>query len=470
MIKSLKRLSIILMLFLIIMYLGLRFENLILPMKFIVLLAYFITILLSYLNNQMITFLFLGSLFLFQYGRIILLPLFGYEVEMTWFHYIKFSLETDIFVTDLLFINLLGIYIGNLISKKNNIKLTLSKEKNENIKKKIIFILIFLFLPFYFKFSFEILSTLKNLEYIDYYRIGMSNLNKSNFLEKICYNIYLFTIFFGLSLKKLSKKEKLFFIILNIINTFFTALRGTRAIFLANICFSIWYLSREKIIKLDIKKLIIIGISLFSLIIGLQNFREKKEVISNNSSITKILEKVIRSQGTTGTFLCLLKEKTEIFEKDKIPFIISNLIGLRLKPQNKENSNKIINSNNVVLADKMSVTLNRDKYIEGKGMGGNYIIEMFDLGGKFGIIFLSTILTLFLNFIDRNYNSFSWITRSFFIFIIPKIFLIPRFNYFIYIPIKDLIRFLFVYFLIIVLSEILKNKKMESNFEKRNIN
>lgn len=436
-----------------IVYIFFKINNLILLMKLTVLLIYILLILVSYLKNQIITFLFLGALFLFQYGRCILLPLFGYEIEMTWFYYTKFSLETDIFVTNLLFINLIGVCIGNLLPiPQIKMKGKLSFES----EKKIIFIFIFLTIAFYFKSSFEIINFLKKISYNDFYKIGVYNINKSNIIEKVCYNIYFFSILFGLSLKNLSKSNKIILILLNIINTFLIALRGTRAIFIAAICFSVWYLIKEKVLKINIKKLFLIGGIIFILIVGLENLRENKKFILNSFSVSKIVERVLYSQGVTGTYLCLLKEEPQIFKKDKIPFIFSSLIGLRLKSQTKEDYDKIMSSQNVVLAEKISASLNKEMYLDGNGMGGNYIIEMYDFGEKIGILFFSAALIVFFNFIDKNYNNFIWIIRAFLLFLIPKLFLIPRCNYFIYFPFLEIIEFLFVYFLITISTKILK--------------
>lgn len=447
---------IITIIILIFIFYLIKLENMNISMKFIILVVYTLTLILSYLRKEIMILLFLGCLFLFQYGRIVILPFFYKDIEMTFFYYIKFNLEIDMFVTELLFINLIGIFMGLIIPISSIRKIVEKEEK----KKYVIFILIIIFISFYLKFSYEILKILKNYSYGDYYKIGMKSLNKSNLLEKICYNIFLFSIPFGLSLRKLSKKEKIFLIFINLFSLFLIVLRGTRSAFFSGICFTIWYLNKENIIKINIKKLFVIGTFLIVLIIFFENIRNNKRI--DNFNIIKISKSVIYNQGTTGTFLCLLKEKPEIFEQNKIPYIFSNIIGFRSTKQDEETYQKIKNSTNVVLANRMSTSLNKDKWLLGNGMGGNYIIEMYDFGGKIGILILSLILTLFFKFVDKNYFYFSWLKRSFLIYIIPKFFLIPRNNYLIYISFVDLIKFIFVYFLILTLENIfIKRRKNE---------
>lgn len=435
-----------------IFYFFIHKNNYLILLNILIIYIYINLILLSYLKKYILIFIFLNSLFLFQYGRIVLLPLFNIELVLNWFTYIKVREETATFINSILIINLLGIILGMLIKIKKRSRKYLRKNK---IKKNIIFIILTVFAFFYFKENILILKILSKYSYLEYYKLGSGYFYQNNIIEKACYNIFLFTLPFALALEETSKKEKIFLIILNLLDSFIITLRGGRSAFLACICFSIWYLYNQKILKINLKKIISIGMIFFILIVGLENYRNKEKIIKE-FSILKITKEVIYSQGTTGTFLALLKEKPEIFEKNKVPYIFSSLIGFRSKQQDEKTYDKIVSSKNVVLANRMSTSLNKKLFLSGAGIGGNYLMEMYLFGGMIGIVFLSALQTMCLNFIDKNYNNFSWLIRSFLIMIIPKIFLVPRNNYLIYIPFIDIAKFFFVYFLIIISTQILE--------------
>lgn len=435
-------------------------------LRFLLLIIYIFLVIKCYKIKKIILLLFLISLFVFQYGRLIYLPLLKREVMMTWFTKIIPSLDTLFFITDILFFNLLGIVLAEKlynpvkILKNNFIKI-------DKIRNRIlIFIVLILFIP-YLKFSIDILKVLRSFKYEDIYKFGIQYFYKKNtmLIEQIFYSIFLTAIPFGLAFQNSSKKNKLFFILMGNIAYFFIFLRGNRGQFITFLFFSFWYLNYFDIVKLNIKKIIIFMIILLIPIIGMSKYRANKKIERINFSIVKSINDVLYSQGTTGSYLVLLNEKKEIFQQEHIKYIISGISGYRSRKQNIESYEKIMESKNVNLDNKLSSILNKKMFLNGNGMGGNYIIEMYDFGGNIAVFILSFLLTLFFVKIDTSIFNYSFLIKVIFLYYLPKVFFIPRNNYFIHIRMLDICKIIFVYFFVeffVLIIETLRKKSHEN--------
>lgn len=419
-----------------------------------------------YNNKKNLLLLFLVSLFTFQYGRLIYLPLFGKEVEMNWFIKIIPSIETLFFTVDVLFLNLLGIILAENLYKP--LKKLKSKLKESDIlrNKILIIIVIVLFVP-YLKFSIHILKVLNSFKYEDIYKYGIQYFYKQNtaLIEQICYSIFLTSISFGLAIKNSSKKSKLFFIIMGNIGYFFIFLRGNRGQFITFLFFSFWYLNYFNIIKLSMKRIVIFLVVLLIPIIMVRQYRYNKEIKTINFSLIKNINDILYSQGTTGSYLVLLNERKDIFEEKHTKYLFSGISGYKAKKQDIDTYNKIIKLKNVNLDHKLSSLLNKELFLRGNGMGGNYIIEMYDFGGKISVFILSFLLSVFLIKIELNIFNYNFLVRSIILYYFPKIFFIPRGNYFISIRLLDLCKIFLVYFLVEFFVFILKNLKVEMGYE-----
>ena len=84
-------------------------------------LIYYIYILIKSYNidrSNIFMFLFLHSLFIFMYGRTVLLPLiFKIHLNSDWFLHLNYSTKDYIYIYQMLLLNLLGIDLGIKIWK-----------------------------------------------------------------------------------------------------------------------------------------------------------------------------------------------------------------------------------------------------------------------------------------------------------------------------------------------------------------
>ena len=432
------------------------------------------------LKNNIMLFLFLHSLFLFQYGKLILLPLiFNKNVEANWFLHLVFSQEDLIFVYKILFINLLGIYTGLIVFKNRIIKFTVPnffKEKNTEQEKvkflKILVIISLITFPCFFYNFFKIYLKMKQVGYTMLYID--KNITKINIplYIKFLSNIFIYNVLVANSLIcnfYKYKKSKIYFLILTILIYFTISLKGNRGPLFAGVFYALWYYFSFIKRKMNIFK--------FYSVIGLLCLLGQKLLIlrgikDSSLSIFNLIIKFINEQGITGTFLILPRYYNELF-KSNIPYIFSNInfIGKNIEEQNIESYELIIKSNNIPLPYKISAFLNKEAFLNGFGTGGNYILDMWDLGGKTGIFILSLFLTLFIIYVSYNYKILKEYIRVFLTLIFFKIFFIPRNAYFISIFLSEIIKIYFVYFLIIILKFIffklkiktIKKEKYENN-------
>lgn len=413
---------------------------------------------LSLKKNYTIITLFLIALFVFQYGRVVLIPLLFKEksINISWFHYYMFSKETIIFIYELLFYNLIGIFLG----------ISLFKEKNQytearipvfllKMKKVIIVILFFSFIFFCINNINYIKSLYLEGNYIDIY-LGKNFVN-SNFFIRIVGAIFYPLLIISMAIYRKDKKVKYLIYSLFLIANFIFSLKGSRSYFV-NALFVIIFLTLKKI---DIKKIFLITLISITLIYFSQimnNIREKDDF---NFNTHKIFKEFIIQQGITGTFLGLLNDKPELFER-KIPYIFSSIIGKKIKSQKEEKIN-ILDAGNIELCHQLSARSNYKMYTQGYGMGGNYIIEMYDFLGKYGIVFLSFLHTYFSLYFFMNIKKFIFWKQILLILILDGYFLIPRGTYF---PFIHRVRLSYIFIIYIIFKISYKFLKQRGNNEK----
>lgn len=432
--------------------------------QFFIFLFFIFCLFISLKKNYIIMLLFLISLFTFVYGRIILLPiLFNEEITISWFHYYKISNETLYFVCKLLFYNLFGIYLGMIFFNKKKYK----KIKMEHFySSKIFFIILNICFIFFLIRNYIFLKNF--YMYGNYLDIFLGNLRQyatySNYIRVLSAIFQpLLIIFIAFYINKENKKMKLFLFFLYGISSFMFSLIGRR-IFFINSIFVILFLSIKKIKfkHVFISILIFLQLIFFSQIMS--SYRNEKEV--NNINLETMVKDFIKGQGITGTFLALLKDKPELFER-KMPYIFSSFMGKTLESQS-DDSVDVKLPGRINLAVQLSARSNYSMYKQGFGMGGNYIIEMYDLGKEYSVIILSFLFTYFSLYFFQNIHDFSFFFRSILIFILNGYFSIPRSSYFPNIFSINFLYILIIFLGIIFLEKILpilggKQKKNEKN-------
>lgn len=421
-------------------------------LRILVLIIYFITLFLSYKikKSNYIVMLFLITLFIFQYGRINFLWILGdYKEQMNWFVYDLFTDETKIFVNKLLFFNILGTFIGVLycvIKKEEKIEEKIEGKKQIRYIRNTIIICICL-LPIFLIREYSILKKLYQISYADIYKIGIPSLNSNNFFLNYIGTIYQCTVFLIFALVPKKNNHKIIMSVLYIITIFIFSLRGARSNLFSGIFMLIWYYHYfyEKKIKIIAVSSIFIFLIIISNIV--ESYRNNNFNNNQNIFIEKI-ENFIYSQGITGTLLSIPQTHPEIFVGEKVPYIISSFTGEKIVSQGLE-YNKVEKSKNIHLAQKMSYKLNKSLYISGAGVGGNYILEMFDFGKNIGIFFLSALFIIAIQYYSESIKKSNKIwMKAFLISQVSSIFMVPRENYIFLSNIKYIIIYIVVFFII----------------------
>ncbi|MHA8083437.1 O-antigen polysaccharide polymerase Wzy [Aquirufa sp. A-Brett2-15D] len=235
-----------------------------------------------------------------------------------------------------------------------------------------------------------------------------------------------------------------FFIILLCISIF-ESFKGGRFSLVSPILYFFWFSTLVYHTNFKLKKLLIPFILLISLISFLTLNRDKSE---NSVDVNKVAFSIIASQGRSVQLFSLYLDNKPQVEKYGKYMITSNLLlpYLVIKYPSKifqsQNTESVMISNN--FKDIITYVLSPDYYLSGGGMGGTYIVELYELGLLF-CIFFSLIFGIFLyNFSNLTINSVFFRFISYFlflyIFIMPRAEALPNF--------LNLIKLVFVYLLL----------------------
>ncbi|TBH75056.1 O-antigen polysaccharide polymerase Wzy [Aquirufa antheringensis] len=235
-----------------------------------------------------------------------------------------------------------------------------------------------------------------------------------------------------------------FFIILFCISIF-ESFKGGRFSLVAPILYFFWFSTLVYRTNFKLKKLLIPLVLLISLISFLTLNREKSE---SSVDLNKVAFSIIASQGrSVQLFSLYLENKAQVENYGKY-MITSNLLlpYLVLRYPSKifqsQNTETVMISNN--FKDIITYVLSPDYYLSGGGMGGTYIVELYELGLLFSIFF-SFIFGIFL----YNLSKLTIVSAFFrfisyflflYIFIMPRAEALPNF--------LNLIKLGFVYLLL----------------------
>jgi oligosaccharide repeat unit polymerase len=205
------------------------------------------------------------------------------------------------------------------------------------------------------------------------------------------------------------------------------SLKGGRFSLVLSIFFYLWYSYKIYDVKYKLKIFFIPFIILLLFVNFLTINRDSNRDNSNNQIITTTAS-IIASQGrSTQLFSLYLENKVSVHQYGTL-LITSNLLWPYLKIRypdidfNSQNTQSLLVSNN--FKDIITYVLNPDYFLSGGGMGGTYIVELFELGYVFTILFslvFGFFIYIFSNkYINKSFGGFI----SFFIF--QYIFVMPR--------------------------------------------
>lgn len=348
-----------------------------------------------YFKYNYFLFFYLAGLFLFQYGRIVLSPLLSNELpEMNWFATYKFSPENDIFVLNILFLCISGLFVGLFyFSCTTKIvgegKIT---KFGSRVSSAVLF-LSFLSLPFFVYSQWYIIKQVREMGYLYLFASGYSSLNNTPLIVRCFAALFTTSVLLNLSLISVPSKTNWIKYFLFIVMSLVKSLSGSRMAFFGSLLFvlSSYCLVYKKRIS---AKAIIFVVLLAPLLSASLN------MVTGRAKSMEGLIAFLNSQGTTGTYLILPQKKPSLFEDEHVPYILASLFNTTYPDQSYKVYEKMIKgSKSVPLAYKMSTEVNLQYYLDGQGMGGSNILEMYDAGREIGVFifaFLSVFIFVFL--------------------------------------------------------------------------
>lgn len=395
----------------------------------------FIYLILSY-NKKKVNFLlllFFISNIVFLYGKVYLTILREQKLIGMFFAPYCFGSETYINIIKILNYNILGIFLGIFLGE-----IYLKKIKRKKSEKKDVKIINFIFFIILITSIISIFLSYKYSKIVNLHGY-LSSFNGvadkvfgelNSKLSFVFINTFTYLLFIWLSLFEDIKNKKLYIVLIILFIVKFTEnLSGGRGKTISCIFFILWYVYFLLNKKIDLKKLIIIGILSVSLCFFLASKRNIKEKLYFKiSGITKIVEFLDEQGGSISLLGYYIdnEEKLHILER---PMIFSFLLGGPEKIISKITNQKYEYKTSFYLGERMSFIMNRDYFEKGAGTGGNYIVEMYDFGGRVGVVILTAILIFFLYYIQINFLYMNVFKRSYVLYFIYSVFLLPRTHY-----------------------------------------
>lgn len=241
-----------------------------------------------------------------------------------------------------------------------------------------------------------------------------------------------------------------------------TSLKGGRA-FLFAFVLTIPLLYK-KLFNKEFKKglLIIIAIILVVMAIFVQYFRSNVKIVGD-ISFFDILASFLYGQGTTIGVPLLYLENQENLPYHNYPFIFAPLVNTLLRRGGAASLQviKIINTASLLL----TYYVNPKLFFMGNGLGDNFLTEMYDFGGYFGVIFLSVVFAFILRYID-NKKTFKGFELCFVFYLYQYILFLPRNSFFGIM--QQLKYYVLLFFTILVIDFFItsfKEKLLAKNFD-----
>ena len=427
-----------------------------LEMTLLIIYAYILfsaKIYLDWLNSYMI---FLYTLFLFNFTRV-LLDLIGYR-EFGWAtkfanYYFYYNVRNEILFVFILV--LLFTHLGFIISIQNeeNLALKVKLESRPFFTQIGVFLFIVSLPGILYKMLLQLRLILK-VGYEAYYTGVLKDIDYPFFTKG---SGTIMTIGFLLFLISIPSKKKFLsvsslYLFVKLIDSF----KGARSVFLTQLLFITWYY--YKVYGTKIKFSTIIKLGTFTMIFSqvLVSIRSKK--IFSLDLINGIFS-FLHSQGVSYLVLgYIIDFKSYVLESKTYPYIFQGIFGF--SPQSLET---LKNTNS--LADRLTYHLNPSAYLKGEGIGSNYIAEFYDLGYIW--LILGSVL---LGYIIIKYERY--VTKSRFllltsIYFIPNLFYIPRGSFFGGGLIKNMSFFIIIYFIATLLENMYFRIKGEYNDRKK---
>lgn len=381
--------------------------------------------------------------------------------SMFFTHGIPFSREISKFIYELLIINSIGILVGIL--------LIYFREKKKNIiLKKNKLLLNFLFYIFCISFGYVFIE---NIEYVKkVINIGYAASYKIENIKTLSYyllTLFNFLIVIYLSLKPTFKIKMKIILVLYIFLLFISSFSGSRGIFLIGLVFFIWYLEVLEKFKIKKRYMVILAFLIFIYSDFISNVRENYGSNLNvkskiNMKIIEMPKRFLESQNGTAQMLGYIKTFPEIIDGENYGKMMFNSFytfynsffnpEINLMEKFEENIGKKVTN-----FLRVSYIVNSKFVKEGYGLGGNYIIEMYEVGKELGVFLFSILFVFIIYYLENIFKKTTSVYKNIFIILVfQKIFYAPRSYYFDF-NIRMYIYICIMYFVLSKCIKILKN-------------
>ncbi|OWO83345.1 hypothetical protein B5C26_07010 [Photorhabdus luminescens] len=363
----------------------------------------------------------LYSIFLFCYFLFLLGGIFlgGENTAKT----IKTVNGTDILSNSIVFESILFhlvilsfIHLGFLFSlliKRNNNKSLIKFKPSLFYNARVLFLFS---LPFcIIKFAYEI-NTIATIGYVNYYKDGV---NMPFFINAMRF-VFEISFFLILSSRPNFKKFKKYSVIFMLVMSLFL-ITGVRSKFILYFIFLFWYYY-SFFQKKDISILsMLISFPLIISVLILSQLHRQNWVFNSDLNY---LEYFFSSQSISFYILPLTVKYIDCFTSF-MPAILSPFSFYSLI----YNTQSLDRLNNVqLLGDIISYAQLGDYYLDGNGIGGSFIAELYQAGILISIIF-SFSLGFLINYFDiKVYKNRLYLAISF--FIVSNIAYMPRSSFF----------------------------------------
>lgn len=381
-------------------------------------------------KNDFLIFCFYICNFTFLHGNFYLKLLKNKPLYGMYFSPYRFSQETQNFILIVLLIKVIAIYLArtsvNYLPKLFILRRNYYKKLNINLDKlyKTILVLATISIIYILK----IVKITNSLGYLALYN-GLLNSELSwwRYLS-ILVNLANYFILFYLVLLRGKVQNFRNILIIYFLISFIGSLAGGRGGIVALVfCFA-WYLFRYFSLEVNCVKILITGILLISFCFFIANKREHNKIQGFESISIKKIEKFFEEQGESVTLLGFYKDYPKLKIKDK-PMILSFLGGGPEKIYTKIFKKKYNPQRSFYNGERISSVVNYNLYKIGNGTGGNYLVEMLEVGEFIGIFILTLVYVFFLEFIQLNFFKMNIFFRMFSFLFIQLSFIAPRAHY-----------------------------------------
>lgn len=391
--------SCILLVLLFLLY-YLKFE--IKDLEILLVIAYVMSLYQSYKLNKSIniTFLFLICIGIFNLGKIYLHLIENQEWwKGNFFVNFEFSLNTIRNILLIIFLTIIGILVSIIFNKRKREE-SRNYLNDANLEKVSIFLMILSIIPLLIRLFYEI-KIIQIVGYIGIYNGEFYKYPIPFYLKgwKILYTYSYYIFIMSYPSKNKYIKYGILFFLLNIIEVF----KGGRTQLVVNIFVIISYYIILYNVKLKIKlKYLFLGLSM---VVFLQKISKLRVNIDMNLSILESIKEFISDQGTSLLILGFNFEQLHNYKIELYRFFFAPILDLfvYLKyPELFKNQNLTILTKISNLSMHLSNSLNQEYYKKGFGVGGNYIAEIYNLGGLWLVFFMGIIV----GYITLNFASF----------------------------------------------------------------